>query len=121
MTRLYRRWPSHVMVGSLLVSPVTQVQASGYHFGSQSVAAQGSAHANGAEAADPSTIFYNPAGLTRLKGTQVTSGLTILLPDGDYEDKGSTDVFGNPLSGECGRVSPGCRRRAQLLHLSRDQ
>ena len=54
MTRLYRRWPSHVMVGSLLVSPVTQVQASGYHFGSQSVAAQGSAHANGAEAADPS-------------------------------------------------------------------
>lgn len=56
MTMLFRRWPSHVVVGSLLVLPVTQVQASGYHFGSQSVAAQGSAHANGAEAADPSTI-----------------------------------------------------------------
>ena len=106
MTMLFRRWPSQVVVGSLLVLPVAQVQASGYQFGSQSVAAQGTAHANGAEAADPSTIFYNPAGLTRLKGTQVTSGLTILLPDGDYEDKGSTDVFGNPLSGDAGEFLP---------------
>lgn len=106
MTMLFRRWPSHVVVGSLLVLPVAQVQASGYHFGSQSVAAQGTAHANGAEAADPSTIFYNPAGLARLKGTQVTSGLTILLPDGDYEDKGSRDVFGNPVSGDAGEFLP---------------
>ena len=106
MTMLFRRWPSRVMVGSLLVLPVAQVQASGYHFGSQSVAAQGSAHANGAEAADPSTIFYNPAGLARLKGTQVSSGLSILLPDGDYKDKGSRDVFGNPVSGDAGEFLP---------------
>lgn len=106
MTMLFRRWPSHVMVGSLLVLPALQVQASGYHFGSQSVAAQGTAHANGAEAADPSTIFYNPAGLARLKGTQVTSGLTILLPDGDYKDKGSRDAFGNPVSGDAGEFLP---------------
>ncbi|MBA4243356.1 MAG: aromatic hydrocarbon degradation protein [Pseudomonas sp.] len=106
MTMLFRRWPSPLMVGSLLVLPVVQVQASGYHFGSQSVAAQGSAHANGAEAADASTIFYNPAGLARLKGTQLTSGLTILLPDGKYEDKGSRDVFGNPVSGDAGEFLP---------------
>ncbi|MFN3767242.1 MAG: OmpP1/FadL family transporter [Ectopseudomonas guguanensis] len=106
MTILSRRWPSRVMVGSLLVLPVAQVQASGYHFGSQSVAAQGTAHANGAEAADASTIFYNPAGLARLKGTQLTSGLTILLPDGDYQDKGSRDVFGNPVSGDAGEFLP---------------
>ncbi len=106
MTMLSRRWPSPLMVGSLLVLPVVQVQASGYHFGSQSVAAQGSAHANGAEAADASTIFYNPAGLARLKGTQLTSGLTILLPDGKYEDKGSRDVFGNPVSGDAGEFLP---------------
>ncbi|MDG9757754.1 outer membrane protein transport protein [Pseudomonas sediminis] len=106
MTMLYRRWPSHVVVGSLLVLPVMQVQASGYHFGSQSVAAQGSPHAYGAEAADPSTIFYNPAGLARLKGTQVTSGLSILLPDGKYDDKGSSDVFGNPVSGDAGEFLP---------------
>lgn len=38
--------------------------ASGYRFGSQSVSAQGTAEANGAEAADASTVYANPAGLT---------------------------------------------------------
>jgi len=73
--------------------------ASGYHFGSQSVAAQGTAHANGAEAVDPSTIFYNPAGLARLPGTQVTNGITIVIPKGSFKDNGSTDVFGNSTGG----------------------
>lgn len=36
----------------------TAVQASGYHFGTQSVNAQGTANAAAAEAADASTIFY---------------------------------------------------------------
>ena len=35
----------------------TAVQASGYHFGTQSVNAQGTANAAAAEAADASTIF----------------------------------------------------------------
>ncbi|MEN0106053.1 MAG: OmpP1/FadL family transporter [Pseudomonas sp.] len=73
--------------------------ASGYHFGSQSVAAQGTSHANGAEAVDPSTIFYNPAGLARLPGTQVTNGITVVIPKGSFKDTGSTDVFGNPTGG----------------------
>lgn len=106
MTTFSRRWPSSLMAGSLLVLPCVEVQASGYHFGSQSVAAQGTAHANGAEAADPSTIFYNPAGLARLKGTQMTSGLTLVLPEGEYEDKGSRDVFGNPVQGDAGDFLP---------------
>ena len=95
--------------GGSLVLTFTPVLASGYHFGSQSVSAQGTAHANGAEAADPSVIFYNPAGLARLKGTQMTSGLSILLPKGEYEDKGSTDVFGNPTGtgdGDAGSYLP---------------
>ncbi|MCW1936216.1 outer membrane protein transport protein [Pseudomonas sp. MDMC_285] len=54
----------------------------------------------------PLDHFYNPAGLARLKGTQVTSGLSILLPDGKYEDKGSSDVFGNPVSGDAGEFLP---------------
>lgn len=119
MTSLPRRWPSHLMAGSLLVLPVAQLQASGYHFGSQSVAAQGSAHANGAEAADASTIFYNPAGLARLKGAQVTSGMSILLPDGKYQDKGSRDVFGEPLSGDAGDFLPDAAA-APNLYFSRE-
>ncbi|MBV8048116.1 MAG: transporter [Paludibacterium sp.] len=58
----------------------SQALASGYNFGSQSVSAQGTAHANAAEAADPSTIYYNPAGLGELEGTQVQFGVTDVQP-----------------------------------------
>ena len=72
--------------------------ASGYHFGSQSVSAQGTAFANAAEAGDASTIFYNPAGMSRLKGTNFSGGLTLVVPDSQYTDKGSTR-FGVPAAG----------------------
>lgn len=93
----------------LIAFPAGGAFASGYHFGSQSVSAQGTAHANGAEAADPSTIFYNPAGLARLPGDQLSGGLTLLLPHGKYQDEGSTDVFGNRTgtgNGDAGSYLP---------------
>lgn len=41
---------------------------------------QGTSNANGAEAADPSVMYYNPAGLARLKGgLQVSQGFSALL------------------------------------------
>lgn len=73
--------------------------ASGYHFGSQSVSAQGTAFANGAEAADASTIFYNPAGMSRLTGTNFSGGLTLVVPDSEYTDKGSKTVIGSATGG----------------------
>ena len=68
-------------------------QASGYRFGSQSVSAQGTADASGAEAADASTIFYNPAGLSRLEGTQFVGGGTLVVPHSTYQDAGSKPFF----------------------------
>ncbi len=73
--------------------------ASGYHFGSQSVSAQGTAFANGAEAADASTIFYNPAGMSRLTGTNFSGGLTLVVPDSEYTDNGSKKVTGTATGG----------------------
>ena len=53
--------------------------ASGYHFGSQSVSAQGTAFASAAEADDASTIFYNPAGMTYLaEGHNISAAGTAL-------------------------------------------
>ncbi len=92
-------WQTALYSGGLMLVCSSGVMASGYHFGSQSVAAQGTAHANGAEAVDPSTIFYNPAGLARLPGTQVTNGITVVIPKGSFKDTGSTDVFGNSTGG----------------------
>ena len=60
--------------------------ASGYHFGTQSVSSQSTANSSAAEAADPSTIFYNPAGLTKLEGTQATINLNIVAPNVKYSN-----------------------------------
>jgi long-chain fatty acid transport protein len=63
--------------------------ASGYNFGTQSAAAQGTANANGAEANDASTIYSNPAGMSRLKGTNFTQVLDLVLPSVEFSQKGS--------------------------------
>ncbi|NWK76336.1 OmpP1/FadL family transporter [Aquitalea sp. LB_tupeE] len=77
--------------------------ASGYNFGSQSVSAQGTAHANAAEAADASIIYYNPAGLSLLEGTQISVGATTVLPDSSYTDTGSKRAVSTlPLKGNNG-------------------
>lgn len=74
--------------------------ASGYRFGSQSVSAQGTAESNGAEAADASTIFANPAGLSRLEGRQFMGGVTAVLPHSTFQDSGSTRFTRTPTGGK---------------------
>ncbi|MFK3736554.1 OmpP1/FadL family transporter [Massilia sp. TN1-12] len=74
--------------------------ASGYRFGSQSVSAQGTAESNGAEAADASTIFANPAGLSRLEGRQFMGGVTALVPHSTFQDSGSTRFTRTPTGGK---------------------
>ncbi|HIV70474.1 MAG TPA: OmpP1/FadL family transporter [Candidatus Aquabacterium excrementipullorum] len=74
--------------------------ASGYRFGSQSVAGQGNADANAAEANDVSVQFYNPAGLTRIKGKQLQLGGTVVAPHFTYQDTGSTRFTGTSTGGD---------------------
>lgn len=66
-----------------------QAFASGYHFGTQSVSAQGTANASGAAAEDASTIFYNPAGLSYVAGTTFSGVLDIVAPHGEFSNNGS--------------------------------
>lgn len=73
--------------------------ASGYRFGSQSVSGQGTADANSAEAADASTVFANPAGMSRLDGLQITGGITAVIPHSKYTDHGSKHFTGTPTGG----------------------
>lgn len=57
--------------------------AGGLDLPSITAAQQGTSNANGAEAADPSVIYYNPAGLALMKpGLQVSQGLTLLRLSG---------------------------------------
>ncbi|WP_028534260.1 OmpP1/FadL family transporter [Paludibacterium yongneupense] len=85
--------------GALGVCGAPAALASGYNFGSQSVSAQGTAHANAAEAADASTLYYNPAGMTFLDGDQITVGSTLVIPSSSFTNNGSTTVVGTTTSG----------------------
>jgi long-chain fatty acid transport protein len=73
--------------------------ASGYQFGSQTVSGQGNADSGSAQADDASIVFYNPAGMTRLKETQLTLGATTVIPHSTYIDFGSTRFTGTSTGG----------------------
>ncbi|MBV8657998.1 MAG: transporter [Burkholderiales bacterium] len=76
--------------------------ASGYHFGSQSAAAEGTANASAAAADDATTIFFNPAGMSRLSGDNVSGVVDIVLPTGKFSDQGSSNELGVPITGNNG-------------------
>ncbi len=51
----------------------------------------GNAYAGGsAGAEDASTIFFNPAGMSRLSGTQATAAVSAIKPSAKFSDSGST-------------------------------
>ena len=88
-----------LIIAALLGACAAGAQASGYRFGSQSLSAQGSADANSAEAADASTIFTNPAGMSRLPGRQLSAGATAVVPHSTFTDTGSTRFTGTSAGG----------------------
>lgn len=88
-----------IAVATTLAAASLSAHASGYRFGSQSVSAQSTADANGAEALDASTIYANPAGLTRLEGTQITGGVTVVMPHSTFTDGGSRRFTGTGSGG----------------------
>jgi len=63
----------------------------------------GTAFSGGAASAeDTSTVWFNPAGMTRLEGTQVDAASHIIVPSSDFSNGGSVTnaaVGGAPLSG----------------------
>lgn len=68
-----------------------QAWAGGYLLQEQSQLEIGRAFSGGAAAADdPSTLYYNPAGMTELSGIQVSTGATALFIDSHQRDLGST-------------------------------
>src|SRR5437899_5357888 len=66
---------------ALLVGLTTAAFAGGVSFTEQGAAAVGKANAFAGEANDPSAIFYNPAGITQLPGTQLMIGTSIVKLD----------------------------------------
>lgn len=65
--------------------------AGGFYLQEQSPVEIGRAFSGEAAAADdPSTIFFNPAGMTELEGVQISSGGTLLFITAKQSNRGST-------------------------------
>jgi len=54
------------------------------------ISSQGTSNANSAEANDASVLFYNPAGMARLRGTNVSQPFALIAASTKVENKGTT-------------------------------
>ena len=73
--------------------------ASGFQLIEQSASGMGNAYAGGAAAAeDATTVFFNPAGMTRLQDSQFVVGMHYIMPSSEFSDKGSTQTIPGPTT-----------------------
>ena len=81
-----------VLVAAGLASlPTQDAQAAAFALMEQNASGLGNAYAGQAAAAeDASTIFFNPAGMTYIRGRQVVGALNMISPKSEFNDEGST-------------------------------
>jgi len=81
---------SSLVVGAMLVMSGT-AHASGFALIEMSASGMGNAFAGGAAVAeDASTIFFNPAGMSRLNGKQIAVAVHAITPSAKFSDTGSS-------------------------------
>ena len=85
----------------------TQAISSGFALIEQGASGQGVAYAGAAAVGeDASTIFFNPAAMTRLSGQQIVFAGHIVVPTYDFTDSGSTAAGGAPILDANGNPAP---------------
>ena len=93
---------SWTIAGALLAMSGTAA-ASGFALIEQSASGLGNAFAGGAASAeDASTIFFNPAGMTRLSGTQVVVAAHAIIPSTKFS---GTGIPGTNMGGDAGGLA----------------
>jgi long-chain fatty acid transport protein len=86
----------------IFTTPIV-AQAAGFALIEQSASGMGNAFAGGSAAAeDASTIYFNPAGMTYIQGTQVVGALHLIKPNAEFNNNGSIGGVGRPAGGNGG-------------------
>src|SRR5688572_9946762 len=81
----------HLSVAAALAAMTGQAAASGFQLMEQNASGLGNAYAGQAAAAEnASTIFFNPAGMTRLQGRQVSGALNLIRPSSEFSNSGAS-------------------------------
>lgn len=91
-----------MFVATILAGATSQIHAAGFALIEQGVSGLGTAFAGAAASAeDASTIFYNPAGLTYLEGSQLSVAGHLVRPSAEFSGT-ATNALGAPISGGMG-------------------
>jgi long-chain fatty acid transport protein len=84
----------------MLIMGAAAAYGGGFAVIENSASGLGSAYASGGAAAeDASTVWFNPASMTLLKGQNVAAALHFVAPSADFTNEGSTFADGSPLNG----------------------
>jgi long-chain fatty acid transport protein len=79
-----------ILLGCVIFTTPIAAQAAGFALIEQSGSGMGNAYAGGsAVAEDASTIFFNPAGMTYIQGTQAVGALHLIKPNAEFHNQGS--------------------------------
>ncbi len=99
MSRPNQRYIIIAVVCIITVSPLMAFAAA-FQVIEQSSSRMGTAFAGTASAADDATtVFHNPAAMARLDRPLLSGAASLIMPDADFTNQGSTDSFNRPLPG----------------------
>jgi long-chain fatty acid transport protein len=94
-----------IVMGCIVFAAPIAAHAAGFGLIEQSGSGMGNALAGGAAIAeDASTIFFNPAGMTYIPGTQVVGAIHLVKPNAEFNNEGSARALPRPLGGEGGNA-----------------
>lgn len=91
------------LLASGLLGFSSAASSAGFSLIEESASGLGNAFAGGAASAeDASTVFFNPAGMTRLSGSQLSLVLHAIKPTAEFSNTASVAAAGRPLGGNGG-------------------
>jgi long-chain fatty acid transport protein len=94
--RCFAGW---IAVFSVFLLPVVAF-AGGFAANEQGAKASGMANAFAAQADDPTAVYFNPAGIVQLDGTQVTLGVSPVIPGATFESNTNDPAFRHTSVGQ---------------------
>jgi long-chain fatty acid transport protein len=109
-TQLYPIMKTKIMKKAFLSFVIFSVpiaaQAAGFALIEQSASGMGNAFAGGgAVAEDASTIFFNPAGMTYIQGTQIVGAIHLIKPSAEFSGTITPGAVGGGNGGDAGDLA----------------
>lgn len=98
-----------ILLSCVIFTTPLATQAAGFALIEQNASGMGNAYAGAAAIAeDASTIFFNPAGMTYIQGTQAVGAVHLIKPNAEFHNQGSVaaDFPGPPPAKPLGDEGP---------------